>query len=103
MGLKSTNYISKSMGIVLPNAYAILKNLVLENDNEVRAIFSIQANREYAKQYKALDTVEIKFIWDRLSDLSKMAYQAAKTQWVDILDEQTGEITFTRPSLWLGR
>ena len=92
MGLKSTNYKSKSTGLILDNAYAILKNLVLENDNEVRAIFSIQANREYAKQYKAIDTVEIKFIWDRISDLSKMAYQAAKEQIITI--EETAEEQF---------
>lgn len=94
MGLKSNYYTSKSTGVVLPNAYAILTNLILESDNRVRAIFSIQASREYVKNYKPLDRVEVKFDWDRKTDLSTMAYTKAKEQVLTFeeYNEQTGEV-----------
>lgn len=80
MGLKTTNYVSKSTGLVLPEAYAVLKNLVIESDNRARAIFAVQASRENAQNYKALDKVEVHFTWDRKTDPAKMAYEAAKTE-----------------------
>lgn len=94
MGLKFNYYTAKSTGVVLPNAYAILTNLILESDNRVRAIFSIQASREYVKNYKPLDRVEVKFDWDRKTDLSTMAYTKAKEQvlTVEEYNEQTGEV-----------
>ena len=80
MGLKTTNYVSKSTGLTLPEAYAVLTNLIIETDNRSRAIFAVQASRENAKNYKALDKVEIYFIWDRKSNPVVMAYETAKTQ-----------------------
>ena len=94
MGLKSNYYTSKSTGVVLTNAYAILTNLILESDNRVRAIFSIQASREYVKNYKPLDKVEINFEWDRKTDPAKMAYTKAKQEVIvyEEYDETTGEV-----------
>ena len=82
MGLKTTNYVSKSTGLVLPEAYAVLTNL-------------IQASRTAAKSYKALDTVEIHFEWDRKSDPAKLAYEYAKTETktAEDFDRATGTIT----------
>jgi hypothetical protein len=80
MGLKTTNYVSKSTGLVLPEAYAVLKNLVIESDNRARAIFAVQASRENAQNYQAIDKVEVRFTWDRKTDPAKMAYEAAKTE-----------------------
>lgn len=80
MGLKTTNYVSKSTGLVLPNAYAVLRTLVIESDSRVRAVFAIQASRENAQHYKAIDTHEIRFVWDRKTDPAKMAYALAKLQ-----------------------
>lgn len=80
MGLKTKNYVSKSMGLELPEAYAVLKNLVIETDNRARAIFAVQASRENAQNYQALDKVEVHFVWDRKTDPAKMAYEAAKTE-----------------------
>lgn len=92
MGLKSTNYVSESMGIVLPTAYAVLTNLILETDNRARAIFAIQASRKNAKTYNAIDKVEIRFTWDRKSDLARMAYDTAKAEIVESVNEETGEV-----------
>jgi hypothetical protein len=80
MGLKTTNYVSKSTGIVLPEAYAVLTNLIVETDNRARAIFAVQASRKNAQSYQALDKVEVRFTWDRKTDPAKMAYEVAKTQ-----------------------
>ena len=80
MGLKTTNYVSKSTGLVLPEAYAVLKNLVVESNNSARAIFAVQASRENAQTYQAIDKVEVRFTWDRKTDPAKMAYEAAKVQ-----------------------
>ena len=79
MGLKTTNYVSKSTGLVLPNAYAQIKDLVLSG-NRARVIFSIQASREAIKEYVPIDKVEVHFTWDRKTDLAKAAYDAAKTE-----------------------
>jgi hypothetical protein len=80
MGLKTTNYVSKSTGIVLPEAYAVLTNLIVETDNRARAIFAVQASRENAQSYQALDKVEVRFTWDRKTNPAEMAYEAAKAQ-----------------------
>lgn len=93
MGVKTTNYKSKSTGLVLPEAYAVLTNLIIEKDNRVRAIFAIQASREATQNYVALDKVEIRFTWDRKTDPAKMAYLEAKTEKkvVPFFNEDLGE------------
>ena len=97
MGLKTTNYVSKSTGITMPEAYAVLTKLFIEDNNNARAIFAIQSSREATKQYKALDKVEINFVWDRKTDPAKMAYETAKTQTIDVekYNEVTGEFVPT--------
>ena len=80
MGLKTTNYVSKSTGIALPEAYAVLKTLVVESNNGARAIFGVQASRENAENYQAIDKVEVRFMWDRKTNPAEMAYEKAKTQ-----------------------
>lgn len=96
MGLKTTNYVSKSTGLILPEAYAVLTNLIVEKDNRTRAIFAIQASRTAAKSYKALDTVEIHFEWDRKSDPAKSAYEYAKTEVNTFEDYDTATGTPTK-------
>ena len=79
MGLKTTNYVSKSTGITLPTAYAKIKDLVL-NGNRGRAIFAIQASRENIDKFAPVDKVEVNFTWDRKSDIAKTAYETAKAE-----------------------
>jgi hypothetical protein len=79
--LKTTNYLSKSTGITLPTAYAVLGDLVINRKtNNARAVFLIQANRENAMTLKPLDEVQINFVWDRKTDPAKMAYETAKAE-----------------------
>lgn len=79
MGLKTTNYVSKSTGLVLSEAYARIKDLVL-NGNNGRAIFSIHTTRENIDKFSPVDKVEVHFTWDRKSDIAKAAYEAAKAE-----------------------
>lgn len=79
MGLFKYNYVSKSTGVTLPTAYAVIKDIVLNGENG-RAIFVIQSSRENTKTFKPIDKVEVKFVWDRKSDIAKVAYETAKTE-----------------------
>ena len=85
MGLKTTNYVSKSTGITLPTAYAVLTNLIIEANNQARAIFAVQSTRENAKNYRPIDVVQVYFTWDRKTDPAKMAYEAAKNKELGVL------------------
>lgn len=81
MGLKTKNYVSKSTGLTLPTAYAVLGDLVVNrHTNNARAVFLVQANRENTKNFKPLDEVTVHFIWDRKTDPAKMAYETAKAE-----------------------
>ena len=105
MGLKTTNYVSKSTGLVLPEAYAVLTNLIIETDNRARAIFAVQASREATKRYKALDKVEVHFTWDRKSNPVVQAYETAKSEVkkFEHYNEVTGEtLTGTEDGILFG-
>jgi hypothetical protein len=98
MGLKTTNYTTKKTNVLLPEAYAILRTLVVEKDSSARAVFAIQNSRESATVNEPLEKVEVNFIWDRKADLASSAYEAAKTQKREI--ETDGEITVEYGSLY---
>lgn len=94
MGLKTTNYVSKRLNITLPEAYAKLTELTLQKDNNARAIFSIQSSREDINTLAPIDKVEVNFVWDRKTDLAKMAYETAKTEIkvYEVFNKETGEM-----------
>lgn len=79
MGLKTSNYYVKPIGITLPNAYAVIKDIFVSGNN-ARAIFVIQSSRDSAQRLQPIETVEIGFRWDRKTDIAKLAYEKAKTQ-----------------------
>lgn len=82
MGLKTTNYVSKSTGITLPTAYAKIRTLVLDSDGRIRATFGIQQSREHFETYEPIDVVSVhtKNKWDRKTPLEKVAYEAVKQE-----------------------
>lgn len=89
MGLKTTNYFVKNLGISLPNAYAKIRTLVLENDGTVRATFGIQQSRELLDSYSPIEIVSVqtKNVWDRKTPLEKVAYEAVKQETYKSKDE----------------
>lgn len=80
MGLKTTNYTSKSLGVTVPEAYAVLRTLVIEANSEARAEFTVQINRAATKTFMPLDRIRVDFAWDRVTDPARMAYETAKTE-----------------------
>ena len=91
MGLKTTNYLVKRTGAVLPEAYALIHSINAEK-NSVRVVFGVYANREKAKEYSPEETKQIHFVWDRKSDIAKTAYELAKGQTVEEhINHETGE------------
>ena len=79
MGAMIENYKVEKLGITLPNAYAILKDLTIKGDS-VTAHFAIQSTRENARHLQPLEVKTEHFKWDRKTDIAKMAYEKAKGQ-----------------------
>lgn len=91
MGLKTTNYTVKELGITLPNAYALIKDLRVQN-NIVTANFVIQATRETAATLKPIETVSITFKFNRNENPIVTAYNLVKSKIKDyVYDEELKE------------
>lgn len=90
MGLKTTNYAIKELGITLPNAYALLKDIKVVNNRGV-ATFNIQSTRETATELKPIETVAVEFVFDRKENPVETAYKAVKGTRKDwVYDEEKG-------------
>jgi hypothetical protein len=91
MGLKTTNYITKT-GVPLPTAYAKIRTLVLNSNGSVRATFGIQQSREHFDNYEPIETVSVETVnpWDRKTPLEKVAYEAVKSETYTAKDDFTG-------------
>ncbi len=93
MGLKKSNYEIKSLGITLPEAYAIVKNVSMTRNNGYADIV-IQSSRDNAINLAPLETVKIKFKANVEENPVTLAYAKAKEKrTVDVYDELTGEVT----------
>ena len=79
MGLKTTNYEIKELGITLPEAYAILKKLRIDK-NEAIAKLAVQSTREKALALAPIYTESIRFTIDRNENPYVTAYRLAKGQ-----------------------
>ena len=82
MGLKTTNYTIKELGITLPTAYALLKDMQVKND-WVTAIFVIQRDRENAAVLKPIKTVSVTFKFNRNENPIETAYNFIKGKITD--------------------
>ena len=77
MGLKTKNYTIEEIGITLPEAYAVIKNLWVEGDRG-NAEFAIQANRDNAFALEPIKRIHIPFTVNRNESPYKTAYTVAK-------------------------
>lgn len=82
MGLKTTNYEVKKLGITLPEAYAIVKDLEVRGTSGY-AIIAVQSSRENAKkvvsgQMQALEEKRVDFTVNRETNDRATAYALAK-------------------------
>jgi hypothetical protein len=84
MGLKTTNYEVKKLGITLPEAYAIVKDLEVHGTSGY-AIIAVQSSRENADkvvkgQMQALEEKRVDFVVNRDANDRATAYEAAKKE-----------------------
>lgn len=77
MGLKKQNAEFKDVGIVLTNAYAVVKNIRISGDGAV-ADFAINISRSNAMNCSPIKELSVSFTVDRNKDIYKQAYEAAK-------------------------
>ncbi len=87
MGLKTTNYYVKDLGITLPTAYAIVKDLKIEGNRGV-AIFAIQSDRANATALKPIETVRVTFEFNRKENPVETAYMTAKSTKEEIVYDE---------------
>ena len=80
MGLKTTNYKTKRIGVVMPTAYAKFKSFYAQG-NYGFAVFGIQSTREAFDEYpEMVEEVTVSFSWDRKSNPVELAYNAIKEE-----------------------
>ena len=80
MGLKTTNYEVKKLGITLPEAYAVIGKIEMSDRGSGYAEMYIQATRENALNLQPIETKRVDFFWDRKSDIAETIYAAAKVE-----------------------
>ena len=97
MGLKTKNYTIEEIGLTLPEAYAVIRNLSIYGENG-NAEFAIQASREKAINLSPLKTVYIEFKVNRNESPYVTAYNLAKS----VLTEKRGLHTVTREMPFYG-
>ena len=89
MGLKTTNYEVKKLGITLPQAYAIIGEIQIGKSGSGYAKMYVQATRDNALNLQALEEKRIDFKWDRKQDIASCIYKSAKLK--KIRREHNGE------------
>ena len=97
MGLKKANYEIKSLGITLPEAYAIIKDLTI-NGESARADFAVQASRENASNLKPLEIKTLHFRVDRNTNPYETAYIESKKQ----VEEETANGKVLKDGVFTG-
>ena len=97
MGLKTKNYTIEEIGLTLPEAYAVIRNLNVYGENG-NADFAIQASREKAIALAPLKTVHLEFTVNRNESPYVTAYNHAKS----LLTERRGMHTITREMPFYG-
>ena len=82
MGLKTTNYTVKSTDYTYENAYAMLNNLVIQNE-WVKATFVVQETREKAISKDPFETIHLSFKFNRNENPVETAYKLVKSKITD--------------------
>jgi hypothetical protein len=103
MGLKKKNYEIKNLGITLPEAYALVKNISMTRNNGFADIV-IQSSRENAIKLAPLETIRVRFKANVEENPVSLAYAKAKEKGVtEIYDEESGEFTtIEQPAIFDG-
>lgn len=78
MGLKTTNYEVKELGLSLATAYAQITNLTVDKNGRTHAVFTIQKNREDINNKKHLDMKFFACEIDKTLPIYEQVYNKAK-------------------------
>lgn len=98
MGLKTTNYEVKELGMTLPEAYALIQNISVMGETG-SADIAIQSTRENAMRLRPIKTVTVTFSINRNESPYITAYKAATTAGKIKVPSQNGGIeTITIPA-----
>lgn len=97
MGFKRTNYKIEEIGLTIPEAYAVIKNINIYGEKGT-AEFAIQTSRENAIKLAPLKTVYIDFKANRNESPYVTAYNLAKS----LQTEKRGAHTVTHEMPFYG-
>lgn len=89
MGFKKTNYEVKDLGIVIPEAYAVIVDLSISRSRG-RATFGVQTSRSACFDHRTLTYTTVNFNYDdRTKNPFEEAYKAGKCNTVDSVTGRT--------------
>ena len=95
MGLKTTDYEVRGLGITVPTAYAQITSLFINKDSIAQAEFSIQQNREDIKERTAFAKETFTCLVDKNEPIYTQVYNKAKVAifngWEDDIVEESAE------------
>lgn len=96
MGLKRENYEVKEFGVVLPEAYAVIKNLYVSG-NTISATIAVQTSRDNAFALSPYKTVEVEIHGvDRNRNPYEVVYEYIKGEDIYFDQRQQSEIRIPR-------
>lgn len=89
MGLKTTNYEVKDKGIILPEAYALIRDIEINGDLGIATIV-VQQSRELAVNKAPFEEHTIQFKVNRNENPYETAYAKAKAKIVrnELIDKE---------------
>lgn len=91
MALKTKNYEVKNLGIIIPEAYAIIKDIRISGEYGTARIV-IQQTRELALEKAPLEQVDIGFVVNRNENPYATAYLEAKKDIKKEVELPNGEV-----------
>ena len=91
MGLKKSNYEIKELGMTLPEAYALVKDLEIRGTQAVAKIV-VQQSRNFAMSKSPIASATVRFAVNRNENPYETAYKVAKgTRIEQRFNEETGK------------
>lgn len=93
MGLRTTNYVVRDLGLIVPTAYARLAYVNVNEEGRASGSFAINLNREDFMERKPIETIPYEYIIDKNQPIYTQIYEQGKAQYFngwedDIIEEE---------------
>lgn len=93
MGLKTTNYTVRDLGLIIPTAYARLAYVNVDEEGRASGSFAIHLNREDFMERKPIEVIPYEYIIDKNQPIYTQIYEHGKIQYFsgwedDIVEEE---------------